>query len=360
MSLTTDNLRISTAQEVISPDELRADCPLTETAARTVLGARAAVQQILNDSDDRPFVVVGPCSVHDTEAARDYAGQLKDVMHELKDDLFIVMRVYFEKPRTTIGWKGLINDPGLDGSFRINDGLRLARRLLLDLNEMGVPAGTEFLDPISPQYVADLVAWGAIGARTTESQVHRELASGLSCPIGFKNATDGGVQIAVDAVVSAQHPHHFLGVTSAGHIAILATAGNPDGHVILRGGREPNYDAASVEAASALMEKSGLAPRLVVDVSHANSRKQHALQVNAARDVAGQVAAGERRIKGLMIESHLVAGRQNLEPGKPLTYGQSITDACIGFDDTATVLRELAAAVRARRAASGGGRLRSV
>jgi 3-deoxy-7-phosphoheptulonate synthase len=357
MTPNTDNLRIRTAQEVISPAELRADFPVSDAAARTVLGARATVQRILNDEDDRPFVVVGPCSVHDADAARDYAGRLKTVMHELARDLFIVMRVYFEKPRTTIGWKGLINDPLLDGSFRINDGLRLARRLLLDLNEMGIPAGTEFLDPISPQYVADLIAWGAIGARTTESQVHRELASGLSCPIGFKNATDGGVQIAVDAVVSARHPHHFLGVTSAGHIAILATTGNPDCHVILRGGKEPNYDAAAIEAAAMLMEKAGLTPRLVVDVSHANSRKQHALQMDAARDVAAQIAAGERRVKGLMVESHIVAGRQSLEPGRPLTYGQSITDACLGFDDTATLLRELAAAVRARR---GAGEARSL
>lgn len=359
MTPNTDNLRIRTAQEVLSPDELRTDFPVSDAAAHTVLGARRTVQQVLNDADDRPFVVVGPCSVHDADAARDYAGRLKELMHELAGELFIVMRVYFEKPRTTVGWKGLINDPRLDGSFRINDGLRLARRLLLDLNEMGVPAGTEFLDPISPQYVADLIAWGAIGARTTESQVHRELASGLSCPIGFKNATDGGVQIAVDAVVSAQHPHHFLGVTSAGHIAILATTGNPDCHVILRGGKEPNYDRAAVEAAAGLMEKAGLAPRLVVDVSHANSRKQHALQINAARDVAAQIAAGERRVKGLMIESHIIAGRQNLEPGQPLTYGQSITDACLGFDDTAVILRELAAAVRARRIASGEARSRS-
>jgi 3-deoxy-7-phosphoheptulonate synthase len=350
MNLNTDNLRIHTAQEVIAPATLSAECPITETAARTVVHAREAVQSILKDADDRLLVVIGPCSIHDVDAARDYASRLKVVMHELKDELYIIMRVYFEKPRTTVGWKGLINDPGLDGSFRINDGLRIARRLLVDLNEMGVPAGTEFLDPISPQYVADLIAWGAIGARTTESQVHRELASGLSCPIGFKNATDGGIQIAVDAVVSAQHPHHFLGVTPAGRTAILATTGNPDGHIILRGGKEPNFDAPAIEAAAGMMVKGGLSPRLVVDVSHANSRKQHALQLDAARDVAGQIAGGERRIKGVMVESHLVAGRQNQEPGKPLTYGQSITDACLGWDDSALLLGELAAAVRARRA----------
>jgi 3-deoxy-7-phosphoheptulonate synthase len=350
MSTRTDDLRIRSTQEVIPPAQLCADVPISERAARTVAGTRVAIQSILNGADDRLLVITGPCSIHDTDAAREYAGKLKTLINELADDLLIVMRVYFEKPRTTVGWKGLINDPGLDESFRINDGLRIARRLLVDLNEMGVPAGTEFLDPISPQYVADLVAWGAIGARTTESQVHRELASGLSCPIGFKNSTDGGLQVAIDAVKAASHPHHFLGVTKQGHSAILATSGNPDCHVILRGGsRRPNFDAASVDDAATTLAKAGLRPLLCIDCSHANSEKSHERQVQVGRDVARQVATGDARIFAVMLESHLVGGRQDLKPGRPLTYGQSITDACMSWADTEPLLRELASAARARR-----------
>jgi 3-deoxy-7-phosphoheptulonate synthase len=323
---------------------------MSERAARTVLGTRAAIQRLLSGADDRLLVITGPCSIHDTDAAREYAGRLKRLINELADDLLIVMRVYFEKPRTTVGWKGLINDPGLDESFRIDDGLHIARRLLVDLNEMGVPAGTEFLDPISPQYIADLVAWGAIGARTTESQVHRELASGLSCPIGFKNSTEGDIQIAIDAIRAAAHPHHFLGVTKQGHSAIVATSGNPDCHVILRGGSSrPNYDAASIDEACRKLVKAGLPPLLCVDCSHANSEKNHERQVQVGYEIAAQIASGERRIFAVMLESHLVAGRQDLRPGQSLTYGQSITDACMGWSDTEPLLRELASATRSRR-----------
>src|SRR6185312_6734902 len=294
--------------------------------------------------------VVGPCSIHDTEAAREYASLLNAAIHELSNDLRIVMRVYFEKPRTTIGWKGLINDPHLDESFRINDGLRLARRLLLDLAEMGVPAGTEFLDMITPQYVSSLVSWGAIGARTTESQVNRELVSGLSCPVGFKNGTSGNVQIAIEAILSAGHSHNFLGHTKNGQSAIFVTTGNPDCHIILRGGRQTtNYDAASVEETCRQMEKAGVPQNVMIDCSHANSNKDHTRQAAVCRNVAGQVARGERRIIGVMLESNLVAGAQKLLPGKELVYGQSITDACIGWDETVDVLRELAAAVRSSR-----------
>ena len=350
MSIKTDDLRITALQEVISPAELLAEIPVSDRAAQTVVQARRAVQRILNGEDDRLVVITGPCSIHDTEAARDYAGRLKPLINELADDLVVVMRVYFEKPRTTVGWKGLINDPGLDNSFRINDGLRIARRLLVDLNEMGVPAGTEFLDPISPQYVADLIAWGAIGARTTESQVHRELASGLSCPIGFKNSTDGGIQIAIDAVKAASHAHHFLGVSKEGSSAIFSTSGNPDCHVILRGGNDrPNYDADSVEAASAKLGKAGLRPLLCIDFSHANSEKDHRKQVAVGHAVAAQLAGGESRIFCVMLESHIHAGRQDLKPGVPLKYGQSITDACMGWEETEPLLRELAQAVRNRR-----------
>ncbi len=349
MSVKTDDLRIRSLQEVIPPAQLLSEIPVSDRAAQTVVQARQAVQKILRGGDRRLIVITGPCSIHDTEAARDYAGRLKTLINELKEDLLIVMRVYFEKPRTTVGWKGLINDPGLDGSFRINDGLRIARRLLVDLNEMGVPAGTEFLDPISPQYVADLVSWGAIGARTTESQVHRELASGLSCPIGFKNSTDGAVQVAVDAIKAASHPHHFLGVSKEGHSAIFATSGNPDCHLILRGGNErPNYDAASVEAAAALLVRAGLRPMICIDCSHANSEKDHRKQIDVARAVAAQIAAGEQRIFAVMLESHIHAGRQDLQPGVPLRYGQSITDACIGWEDTEPVVREFAAASHRR------------
>ncbi len=346
----TDDLRIKGIKEVSSPDVVRAEIPITAKAAETVMNARQAIHDILVGDDDRLLVVVGPCSIHDPEAGLDYARRLAEVREELKDALEIVMRVYFEKPRTTVGWKGLINDPDLDGSFHINKGLRIARRLLQQINEMGVPTATEYLDLISPQYVADLVAWGAIGARTTESQVHRELASGLSCPVGFKNSTDGTMQIAIDAIGSASHPHHFLSVTKAGHSAIFSTTGNPDCHIILRGGNgKPNYDAEHIEKASQQLEKAGRAPRLMVDCSHANSQKQHERQIDVAADIARQIAGGEERIIGVMIESHLKPGRQDARPGQPLEYGKSITDACIGWDDTVPVLTQLADAVRQRR-----------
>ncbi|HHB13409.1 MAG TPA: 3-deoxy-7-phosphoheptulonate synthase [Chromatiales bacterium] len=351
MKYRTDDLRIREIREVSPPEQVHREFPITEAAAETVFRAREAIHRILTGADDRLVVIVGPCSIHDPQAARDYGARLKRLRDELAGDLEIVMRVYFEKPRTTVGWKGLINDPDLDGSFNINKGLRLARSLLLDLNRGGLPAATEYLDLISPQYVADLVAWGAIGARTTESQVHRELASGLSCPVGFKNGTDGDLQIAIDAIRSAAQPHHFLSLTKAGRSAIFSTTGNDDCHVILRGGREPNYDARSVEAACRRLEAAGLRPQVMIDCSHANSRKQPERQVAVARDVAGQIAAGDRRIIGVMLESHLVAGRQDAVPGRPLTYGQSITDPCIGWDDTDPILHELAAAVRARRSA---------
>ncbi len=346
----TDDLRIKGIKEVSSPDVVRAEIPITAKAAETVMNARQAIHDILVGDDDRLLVVVGPCSIHDPEAGLDYARRLAEVREELKDALEIVMRVYFEKPRTTVGWKGLINDPDLDGSFHINKGLRIARRLLQQINEMGVPTATEYLDLISPQYVADLVAWGAIGARTTESQVHRELASGLSCPVGFKNSTDGTMQIAIDAIGSASHPHHFLSVTKAGHSAIFSTTGNPDCHIILRGGNgKPNYDAEHIEKAAQQLEKAGRAPRLMVDCSHANSQKQHERQIDVAADIARQIAGGEDRIIGVMIESHLKPGRQDARPGQPLEYGKSITDACIGWDDTVPVLTQLADAVRQRR-----------
>ncbi|MCC7412693.1 MAG: 3-deoxy-7-phosphoheptulonate synthase [Gammaproteobacteria bacterium] len=348
--LPTDDLRIVETKELISPAALVRDVPLSERAARTVFYARQAIQKVLRGEDDRLIVVAGPCSIHDVELARDFAARLKELMLEVADSLLVIMRVYFEKPRTTVGWKGLINDPGLDGSFRINDGLHIARRLLVDLNEMGVACAHEFLDPISPQYIADLVAWGAIGARTTESQVHRELASGLSCPIGFKNATDGGVQIAVDAINAASHPHHFLGVTKSGRTAILATAGNPDCHLILRGGdRGPNFDAASVEEASRRMLKAALEPRIIIDCSHANSGKNHERQPGVARDVAARIGAGDRRIHGVMLEANILPGRQDLKPGVPIDYGISITDACMGWDTSAQIIGELARAAAARR-----------
>jgi 3-deoxy-7-phosphoheptulonate synthase len=303
----------------------------------------------LHGADDRLLVIMGPCSIHDVKAAKEYAAKLKEVKARLADDLLIVMRVYFEKPRTTVGWKGLINDPNLDGSFSINEGIRIARELLLELNEMGMPAGCEFLDMITPQYIADLVSWGAIGARTTESQIHRELASGLSCPVGFKNGTDGNIKIAVDAIRAAQAPHHFLSVTKAGHSAIVSTAGNEDCHIILRGGKAPNFDAASVDAAAKGLAEAGLAQRLMIDFSHANSSKNPQKQVDVGGVVARQLAGGEDRIFGTMVESHLKAGRQDLVPGKPLVYGQSITDGCIGWEDSAKLLDTLADGVRKRR-----------
>ncbi|WP_137938998.1 3-deoxy-7-phosphoheptulonate synthase AroG [Chitinivorax sp. B] len=346
----TDDIHIKEIKELTPPIYLIETNPITDAASNTVYNARQAIHRLLCDQDDRLLVVIGPCSIHDTTAAMEYAAKLKVLRDELSEDLEVVMRVYFEKPRTTVGWKGLINDPYLDDSFEINDGLRAARKLLLAINDLGVPAGTEFLDMISPQYFADLISWGAIGARTTESQVHRELSSGLSCPVGFKNGTDGNLKIAVDAIRSAQVPHHFLSVTKLGHSAIVSTSGNPDCHVILRGGKEPNYDAANVDAAAKELEKVGLSPKLMVDFSHANSRKDFRRQMDVTEDVAGQLVSGEKRIFGVMIESHLVEGRQDLIPGKELCYGQSITDACIGWNDTELALRKLAVAVRERRA----------
>ncbi len=345
----TDDLRIRKLEPLTSPAQLLALLPCDDDASQTVADSRAALHRILHGEDDRLAVVVGPCSIHDPVAAMDYARRLQPLRDALGGELEIVMRVYFEKPRTTVGWKGLINDPDLDGSFNINKGLSVARGLLRDINKLGLPAGVEFLDVISPQYIADLVAWGAIGARTTESQVHRELASGLSCPVGFKNGTGGDVKIAADAVGAASHPHHFLSVTKEGGTAIVSTAGNPDCHVILRGGKTPNYDASNVQAASEVLEKAQLPARLMIDASHANSSKRPENQPQVIADIATQLQAGEQRIVGVMIESHLVAGRQDLVEGQPLTYGQSITDGCIGWDSTVQVLEQLAEAVRVRR-----------
>ncbi len=346
----TDDLRITETKEVISPDRLHKDMPMTEEAAKTVLATRADIHEILNGNDDRLLVIVGPCSIHDTKAAHEYAGRLKTIKDELADDLLIVMRVYFEKPRTTVGWKGLINDPELNGSFNINKGLHIARELLLDLNKLGVPAATEYLDLITPQYISDLISWGAIGARTTESQVHRELSSGLSCPVGFKNATDGSIKIAIDAIGAAMSPHHFLSVTKAGHSAIFSTTGNEDVHIILRGGNDrPNYDAVSVEQVAEGLEAADLRPNIMIDFSHANSLKQCQRQLVVADDVGGQIAGGDHRIMGAMVESHLKAGNQKQIQGQPLEYGQSITDACLDWDDTVVLLKGLAQTVQKRR-----------
>jgi len=345
----TDDLRIKEIRELSPPDEIRKEFPLTEKAAQVTFETRRDVHRVLHGADDRLLAIVGPCSIHDPRAAMEYASRLKDQKDRLADDLVIVMRVYFEKPRTTVGWKGLINDPLLDGTFRINDGVRIARELLLRLNDLGVPAGVEFLDMISPQYISDLVSWGAVGARTTESQLHRELASGLSCPVGFKNGTDGNLKIAVDAIRTSQHPHCFLSVTKAGHSAIVLTTGNEDYHVIVRGGKKPNYDASSVEIASKQLSSAGLAKRLMIDASHSNSEKDFKRQMVVSHAIAEQIAAGDNRIMGVMIESHLKEGRQDLSPDKDLCYGQSITDACIGWEDTVVLLEELAQAVRSRR-----------
>jgi 3-deoxy-7-phosphoheptulonate synthase len=351
MPQATDNLRIQSVKEVVSPQQVREELPMNAAAADTVIRAREGIRKILHGEEDRLLFISGPCSIHDTAAALEYADRLKPLLVKHAKDLLVVMRVYFEKPRTTVGWKGLINDPKLDNSFAINDGLRAARKLLLDLAERGIPAGTEFLDPISPQYVADLISWGAIGARTTESQVHREMASGMSCPIGFKNATDGGLQIAIDATLSGSHPHHFLGVTEAGRSAIFATAGNQDCHVILRGGsKKPNYDLESLNHAGEMMIKAGLPPRFVIDCSHANSGKKHDRQVVVAQELAQQIGAGDGRIVGIMLESNLVEGRQDLGADlSKLTYGQSVTDACMGWEDTAALFPTFAAGVRKRR-----------
>jgi 3-deoxy-7-phosphoheptulonate synthase len=347
----TDDVRIEQGDELLAPMQVMRELAATEATKRVTFEGRKGIHDILRGADDRLLVVVGPCSIHDLKAAREYATRLKAERDRLDNDLLVVMRVYFEKPRTTVGWKGLINDPHLNDTFDMNEGLRLARKLLLDINGLGVPCGTEFLDLISPQYIADLIAWGAIGARTTESQSHRQLASGLSCPVGFKNGTDGNIRIAVEAIKAASARHHFISVTKSGHVAVFKTAGNEDCHVILRGGKSPNYDAASVEAACRDLAGAGLAQHLMIDFSHANSSKQYQRQIDVGADVAKQLAAGEARIVGVMIESHLNAGRQDMIPGKALEYGVSITDACLGWGETVTLLESLAQAVRSRRIA---------
>ncbi|MBK9362916.1 MAG: 3-deoxy-7-phosphoheptulonate synthase [Rubrivivax sp.] len=345
-----DDVRIAAVRALLSPALLLEDLPVTPAVEALVEGSRQAIGDVLHGRSDRLIAVVGPCSIHDHDAAIAYARRLKPLADELAGELLVVMRVYFEKPRTTVGWKGYINDPRLDGSFRINEGLRRARELLLEVCAMGLPAGTEFLDLLSPQYISDLIAWGAIGARTTESQSHRQLASGLSCPVGFKNGTDGSVQVAADAVLAARAAHSFIGMTKMGAAAIFETRGNPDGHVILRGGKAPNFDAAAVDAACAVLRKAGLREQVMVDCSHANSSKQHRRQIEVAADVARRIEGGERRITGVMVESHLHEGRQDLLPGRPLAAGVSITDACLGWHDTEPLLRGLAQAVRTRRA----------
>lgn len=346
----TNNLRIKASKVVLPPVFLEEEMPVTEQSSSTVFEMRRQIGNVLEGTDDRLVVVVGPCSIHDVDAAREYATRLKRISGALANELLIVMRVYFEKPRTTLGWKGLINDPYFDESFHINDGLRIARRLLLDLATMGVPAGTEFLDMITPQYIADLVSWGAIGARTTESQVHRQLVSGLSCPVGFKNGTSGNIKIAIEAIVSANHPHTFLGTSETGQSAILFTAGNPECHIILRGGGQvTNFDAASVQTTAEQMEKAGIKPRIMIDFSHANSGKDFRRQAAVCRNVQEQIAGGDSRIMGVMIESNLVEGAQSLVNGKAHIYGQSITDACIGWPETEMLLGELAEAVAKRR-----------
>ncbi len=347
--LATDDVRILEIKPLITPLALLSRLKEGTDSTQNILQTRAAIHRILHGSDDRLLVIVGPCSIHDTKAGLEYAKRLLEVREKLDADLQIVMRVYFEKPRTTVGWKGLINDPHLDGSYDINEGLETARKFLLDVNELGMPAAMEFLDTITPQYTADLVSWGAIGARTTESQVHRELASGLSCPVGFKNGTDGNVRVAIDAIKTAETPHHFLSFTKEGKAAIFSTNGNEDCHIILRGGKTPNYNAASVDAACLSLASAGLASRLMVDCSHANSQKDYRLQKNVAQDIAAQLSQGETRIMGVMLESHLNEGRQEHTPGCQLEYGKSITDACLGWDDTVEVLSTLAESVRARR-----------
>jgi 3-deoxy-7-phosphoheptulonate synthase len=347
----TDDLRIGAIKRLMPPRELMEEIPVEPNIAETVYNGRTGIHKILSGQDDRLVVVIGPCSIHDPDAAMEYAERLSVEQQKHQDNLLVVMRVYFEKPRTTVGWKGLINDPGLDDSFEINRGLRIARGLLRDINALGLPTGTEFLDLISPQYVADLVGWGAIGARTTESQGHRELASGLSCPVGFKNGTSGNVQIAVDAICSAQRPHHFLSVTKDGQSAIFATSGNEDCHIILRGGTHTNYDAASIDEASALLKKAGLPARIMIDCSHANSRKIQKRQRYVCRDICSQLGDGDLRIMGVMIESNLVEGSQSLSDGN-LVRGKSITDACIGWDESVAMLQDLSDAVLARRATS--------
>jgi len=344
MLFQTDDVRIQSIKELLPPVALLERFPLTEQASKTVFNARQAIHNILNGNDDRLLVIIGPCSIHDPKAAKEYGQKLLELRDKHKDQLEIVMRVYFEKPRTRIGWKGLINDPYLDNSFKLNDGLRQARELLLTLNDMGMPTAGEYLDMITPQYIADLMCWGAIGARTTESQVHRELASGLSCPVGFKNGTNGNIDIAMDAIRAAEAPHNFLSVTKFGHSAIVETTGNGDCHIILRGGKEPNYHAEDVQRISAQLAESGLNPQLMVDFSHANSSKQFKNQLNVSDSISEQLSHEGHAIFGVMIESHLVEGNQKLVDGVAKTYGQSITDACIGWEDTETVLAQLAKA----------------
>ncbi len=345
----TDDLRIRGIQEVIAPEVIHNQFPGTENARKTVTEARQEIHNILAGEDDRLVIIIGPCSIHDIHSAKEYAALIKTAREKLGNELLIIMRVYFEKPRTTVGWKGLINDPGLDNTFEINKGLATARELLAYVNDLGVPTATEFLDLISPQYVADLISWGAIGARTTESQVHRELASGLSCPVGFKNATDGGVRVAIDAIASASRPHVFLSVTKQGKSAIFSTEGNEDCHIILRGGAEPNYDASHVDEVAQQLEKCNIKTNLMIDFSHANSQKQYKKQIEVAKNIAQQVAEGDQRIMGAMIESHLVEGRQDCNNKDDLVYGQSITDACISWEDSFDVLTELSEAVQQRR-----------
>ncbi len=344
-----DDTRIEAVRPLITPALLMEKLPGSTATLAGVERSRDAIAAILRGQDDRLVVVVGPCSIHDHDLAIEYARRLKAAAEPLSDALLVVMRCYFEKPRTTVGWKGYINDPHLDGTFAINEGLERARRLLIEIVELGLPVGTEFLDLLSPQFISDLVAWGAIGARTTESQSHRQLASGLSCPVGFKNGTDGGVQVAIDAIVAAAAPHAFMGMTKMGQAAIFETRGNRDCHVILRGGKQPNYGPEHVDAACAVLKAAGLREQVMIDVSHANSRKQHRRQIEVAGEIAARIAAGDRRITGVMIESHLAEGRQDLRPGQPLKPGVSITDACIGWAQTAPVLLALAQAVRSRR-----------
>ena len=349
MTLKTDDLRIIETQELSTPEDVRKELPITELSAKTILDSRKTIENILDEKDDRIFVVIGPCSIHDPVAAMDYAKKLKKISQDVSENLFIIMRVYFEKPRTTVGWKGLINDPMLDGSFEINKGIRIGRKLLLDIVDLEIPAGTEYLDLISPQYIADIISWGAIGARTTESQCHRELASGLSCPVGFKNGTDGNLQITIDAIKAASGAHHFLSVTKEGNSAIFSTSVNPYCHTILRGGtNKVNYDEKSIDDVSARLDKANLPQQIIVDCSHANSLKDHKKQMIVVDNLVGQLSHGEKRIKGLMIESNLVEGNQNIND-PDLVYGKSVTDACIGWEDTEKALYALSDAIKKRR-----------
>ncbi len=356
----TSNLHVASFQPLIAPNDLLAELPLSESQAAIVHGSREAVRRILAGADDRLLTVVGPCSVHDVNAAVDYANRLAKTAAELEDDLCVVMRVYFEKPRTTVGWKGLINDPGLDGSHDVHRGLRTARRLLLDVLDLGLPVGCEFLDPNSPQYIADAVSWGAIGARTTESQVHRQLASGLSMPVGFKNGTNGNVKVAVEACRAAHGTHVFFGLDASGRASVVTTTGNPDVHVILRGGTDgPNYQPEHVASALGAVRQAGMPPTVMIDASHDNSRKDHGRQAAVAREIAAQIGDGQRGIAGVMIESFLAGGRQELSDPGSLAYGQSVTDACLGWETTADVLGHLASAVRERRSSAPGRRVRA-